>query len=59
MPYFSLSVYRLVYGDFPGGPVVKNLPSNAGKQVQSMVGELRSHMPHSEAKIYILGGAEI
>ena len=32
-------------GDFPGGPVVKNPPSNAGKQVPSLVGELRSHMP--------------
>ena len=32
--------------DFPGGPVVKNPPSNAGgMQVQSLVGELRSHMP--------------
>ena len=29
--------------DFPGGPVVKNSPSNAGDTVQSLVGELRSH----------------
>ena len=29
---------------FPGGPVVKNLPSNAGMQVQSLVEELRSQM---------------
>ena len=29
---------------FPGGPVVKNLQ---GMQVQSPVGELRSHMPLS------------
>ena len=32
-------------GDFPGGPVVKNLPSNAGDGVRSLVGELGSHMP--------------
>ena len=31
---------------FPGGPVVGNLPSNAGVQVRSLVGELRVHMPH-------------
>ena len=31
-------------GDFPGGPVVKNLPSNAGDAGQTLVGELRSHM---------------
>jgi len=30
--------------DFPGGPVVKNSPSNAGGVVQSLVRELRSHM---------------
>ena len=30
--------------DFPGGPVVKKPPSNAGTQVQSLVGKLRSHM---------------
>ena len=29
----------------PGGPVVKNTPSNAGMQVQSLVEELKSHMP--------------
>ena len=32
------------WSDFPGGPVAKNLPSNAGMQVQSLVRELRSHM---------------
>ena len=30
--------------DFPGSPVIKTLPSNAGVQVRSLVGELRSHM---------------
>ena len=30
--------------DFPGGPVVKNLPRKAGDEVQSLVQELRSHM---------------
>ena len=32
-------------GDVPGGPVVKNLPSNARDTIQSLAGELRSHMP--------------
>ena len=31
--------------DFPGGPVVKTLPSMQGVQIQSLVGELRSYMP--------------
>ena len=30
--------------DFPGGPVVKNLPSNAGDVNRSLVGEPRPHM---------------
>ena len=30
--------------DFPGGPVVKNLPSNAGNAGLILVRELRSHM---------------
>ena len=33
-------------GDFPGGPMVKNLPSNAGPR--SLVGKLRSHMPQDD-----------
>ena len=32
--------------DFPGDPVVGISPSNAGSAVQSLVCELRSHMPH-------------
>ena len=31
--------------DFPGGPVVKTAFPLQGVQVQSLVGELRSHMP--------------
>ena len=42
--------------DFPGSPVIKTLPSNAGVQVRSLVGELRSHMllawPKKKKKIY-------
>ena len=30
--------------DFPGGPVVKNLPAKAGDMVRPLVGELRFHM---------------
>ena len=35
---------RHVMGDFPGGPVVKNPPSNARNVVPSLIKELRSHM---------------
>ena len=38
------------FGDFPGGTMVKNLPCNAGDKVQSLVRELRSHVPHSLVK---------
>ena len=35
--------------DFPGGPVFKNPPWNAGellgRRVRSLVGQIRSHMP--------------
>ena len=41
--YICLYEESLIVGDFPGGPVVKNPPSNAGTQVQSLVRELRSH----------------
>ena len=34
-------------GDFPGGPVVKNLPAMQGTWFQSLVGKLGSHMPWS------------
>ena len=30
--------------DFPSGPVVKNLPSNTGDWVQTLVREIRSHI---------------
>ena len=45
---------KVVYRDFPGGPVVKNLPSKAGNvgsilgwgtKIPHASGELRSHMP--------------
>ena len=36
--------------DFPGGPVVKTLHSHCRElPVRSLVGELRSHMPHTTA----------
>jgi len=43
--------------DFPGGPVVKNLSSNAGDvgltpgwgtKIPNALGQLRSQMPHRE-----------
>ena len=39
-----------IFGDFPGSPVVKTTLPTQGPWVQSLVGELRSHMPHSMAK---------
>ena len=36
--------------DFPGGLVVKTLPSFAGVWIQSLVGELSSHMPQGPKK---------
>ena len=36
---------KMLKRDFPGGPVVKNLPANAGDVGQFLVGELRPHMP--------------
>ena len=41
---FFLLLLKKRCKDFSGGPVVKNLPSNAGMQVGSLVGKLRSHM---------------
>ena len=35
---------RMASWELPGGPVVKNLPSIEENWVQSLVGELRSHM---------------
>ena len=37
------AISRNNYGDFLGGPVIKNPPSSAGNTVPSLVGELRSH----------------
>ena len=37
--------FKILFWDFPGGPVVKNLLAIQGTPVQSLVGELRSHMP--------------
>ena len=34
--YFSIDFKRNENEDFPGGPVVKNLPANAGDPVQSL-----------------------
>ena len=38
-----------IHGDFPDGPAINSLPYNAGTQVWSLVGELRSHMPRSNS----------
>ena len=36
--------------DFPTGAVVKTPPPTAGEQIQSLVRELRSHMPQGAVK---------
>ena len=36
--------------DFLGGPVVKTLLPMKGVRVQSLVREIRSHMPHGKAE---------
>ena len=33
---------------FPGGSMVKNLPSKAGDAIWSLLGELGSHMPDAD-----------
>ena len=41
----ELQHFSALKRDFPGGPVVKTLPSNAEVQVPFLVRELRPHMP--------------
>ena len=41
---------KSMYKDFPGGPVVKICLSMQEVQVQSLVRELRSHVPAAAAK---------
>ena len=43
LTFLILKKYMWVW-DIPGGPVVENLPLNAGDTVPSLVGELRSHV---------------
>ena len=45
----SLSNQGLTYRDFPGGPVVKNLPSNAG-DVGSISGQ-GTKIPHATGQL--------
>ena len=50
-----MAVLKVYLWDFPGSPVVKTPPSNAVRagrvvRVQSLVKELRVHMPHGVAK---------
>ena len=44
----------MTFRHFSGGPVVKNLPSNAGMQVPSLGGELRSHVPWDNYRAHAL-----
>ena len=49
-PIDRSSHFKILYGGFLGGPVVKTLLAMQGIWVQSLVGELRSHMLHGVAK---------
>ena len=44
---FPKADLKAVMGDFPGGPVVRICLPVQGTQVQSLVGDLRSHMLRS------------
>ena len=44
---------KAIVGDFPGGPLVKALPTQ-GAWVQSLVRELRPHVPRRVAKYFFL-----
>ena len=37
--------YLKIFGDFPGGPLVKNLPSNAGDE--GLIPGLGTKIPHA------------
>ena len=41
-----------IEGAFPGSPVVENFPYSEGVLVQSLFGELRSHIPWAEKPKY-------
>ena len=41
----EMTLKSFIFEDFPGAPVVKNPPSNAGDGGSVPVGELRSHIP--------------
>ena len=49
VPPSSIMLYYLVWGDFPGGPVVKNPPSNAGDA--GLVLGLGTKIPHAAGKL--------
>ena len=50
LPWLLWELRMMTLEDFPGHSVVKTPPSNTGVQIQFLLGELRSHMPNSEAK---------
>ena len=41
-------ILKYISWDFPGGSVVKTLPSNSGSAGSIPGWQLRSHMPHSQ-----------
>ena len=62
----TLLIYSLILGDFPGGPVIKNLPSNEGgsgsipacswacqPQLETILGVKRSPLPQQGAQVTV------
>lgn len=41
-----------IWGDFPGGPVVKHLPSNAGSS--GLIPDLETKTPHTPVVVQLL-----
>ena len=39
---------KTLFGDFPGGPLAKASLPPQGMRIQSLVGEVGSHMPHGQ-----------
>ena len=56
MDFISITIFiRNLYRDFPGGPVVKNLPSNAGNT--SSIPGRGTKIPHAMGQLSLRAAA--
>ena len=56
MDFISIAIFiRNLYRDFPGGPVVKNLPSNAGNT--SSIPGRGTKIPHAMGQLSLRAAA--